>query len=219
MGAPLARFLAEFSEERLDDKAVEATAGFEETSDLEPEPEPVRSEPVMTLTVASIANALREAREMAAAEERTRLEALMEARLTEQRAELTSAFEAARESWVNEEGLRISTSLAESVARLGTELATGAGNALRPLFAEAIRERILTEMRSALGSILGDPAHPPVRIEGPIDLLTAFGKTQTGDMAVDYVETEHAELTIITDQTRIESCFAACLAAFQLTEG
>ncbi|MGD0633088.1 MAG: hypothetical protein ABSA13_02240 [Beijerinckiaceae bacterium] len=217
MGAPLARFLAEFSEERLDNRAGELDAGFMETVELEPEP--AQSEPVITLTVASIAHALREARETAAAEERTRLEALMEARLAEQHAELTGAFEASRETWVNEEGQRISTSLAEAATRLGTELAIGAGNALRPLFSVAIRERILAEMRSALDSILGDPAHPPVRIEGPIDLLTAFGKTQTGDIAIDYVEAEQAELTIITDHTRIESCFSACLAAFQLSEG
>jgi len=75
MGAPLARFLAEFSEERPDDKVGEANVDYMEAGDLEPEPEPVQSEPVMTLTVASIANALREAREMAAAEERARLEA------------------------------------------------------------------------------------------------------------------------------------------------
>jgi hypothetical protein len=215
MGAPLARFLAEFSDEKPEDKAEDVDAAIIEAA----EPEPVPSEPVMTLKVATIANALREARETAAAEERTRLEALMEDRLAGQRAEMTRELEAARETWVHDEGQRIASSLAEAVTQLTTEFAVGAGNALRPLFSEAIRESILDEMRSALHSILSDPAHPIVRIEGPADLLTAFGKTQTGDISIDYVETEQTELTIITENTRIESCFAACLAAFRPSEG
>jgi len=215
MGAPLAHFLAEFSEEKLDDVVEELEAAIPDMA----APEPVQSEPVITLTIASIANALHEAREMAAASERTRLEALMDERLTEQRAEMTRELEAAREVWAGEEGQRISAGLDAAVAQLTTELAIGAGNALRPIFSEGVRERILAEMRAALDSILGDPAHPAVRIEGPLDLLTAFGKSHGGNIAIDYVENDQVELTIITDHTRIESCFSACLAAFQLSEG
>lgn len=217
MGAPLARFLAEFSDYKpaeppADEPDVEMEAP-------EPLPEPVPTEPVLTLTVASIAHALQGARETSAAAERERLEAIMEERLAAQRDEMNLAHEQAREAWVEQEGQRISASLAEATARFASELAEGAGNALRPLFSEAVREKILAEMRGALGQLLGDPAHPAIRIEGPADLLTAFGKTQAGDVSIDYVESDQAELTIVTDQTRIESCFRACLSAFQLSEG
>lgn len=207
MNASLAQFLVEFS-------ASKPPEPFE-LEEIEPV---LETEPMISMSEEAFEQKLQEAREAAADEARAEAEATLSARFEEERAELTREFEAAREAWANEEGERISTSLTAAIAQLETELADCLAAVLRPLYAEAAQERMLAEMRSALKAILADPSHPPIRIEGPIDLLTAFGNSHDGEVAIDYVESEQAELSIVTETTRIETRLAACLAALQSNE-
>ena len=132
---------------------------------------------------------------------------------------MVRSFDAAREEWANEQGQQISASLTAAVSQLESELSTALARALQPLFSEACRSRMLAELGTALAAILGDPSHPPVRISGPLDLLTAFGNTHPSDIAIDYVVSDQAELTIVTDTSRIETRLSACLSTFQMIEG
>jgi hypothetical protein len=208
MNAPLSRFLMEFSGE------VAAPEPFE-LHEMEPA---VEAEPTITLTVGAFEQQLQDAREQAASDAQANTEVELKTLFEEERAQMARDFEAARETWATEEGQQISASLVTAVAELETNLSNALAQALRPLFSEACRARMLVELGAALASILGDPSHPPVRIAGPIDLLTAFGNTHPADIAIDYVVADQAELTIVTDTTRIESRLAACLSTFQISE-
>ncbi len=211
MNASLSRFLVEFTTDKSNEIAFEA-------DDLDM-PTMIDSEPTITMTEAEFALRLDEARLEAAAEERGLVEASLLSRFEAERAEMTAAFEAARQGWADEQGLALTDNLNTAIATLEGELSSSLAQALRPLFAEAVRDRMMAEMGAALSAILGDPSHPLVRIEGPDDLLTAFGGAYGNDVAIDYVVSDRTELTIVTDSTRIVSRLAACLAAFQSSEG
>ncbi|WP_158808113.1 hypothetical protein [Beijerinckia sp. L45] len=208
MNAPLSRFLVEFS-----DTAVAAPF---ELAEMEPL---VEAEPTITLTMAALEQQVQDAREQAAAEAQARTEGDLRAQFDDERAELTRGFETERETWANEQGQHLSASLITAMAQLESELSTALARALHPLFAEACRTRMLMELGTALAAIMGDPSHPPVRIAGPVDLLTAFGNAQPADVAIDYVVADQAELTIVTDTSRIETRLSACLSTFQISEG
>jgi hypothetical protein len=218
MNAPLARFLTEFTGEKPDER-VEEQPVAEVIELLEPEPEPEPAKPTVTLTLEAYEEALREARDSAAARERAEAETRLAARLEETRAALSREFHATREAWAAQEGQTLATSLAAGMARLENDLVAAAADALRPVLTAACRGRVIAEMRAALAAILADPDHPPVRIEGPEDLLSAIAGARAGETGVDYVVAERAEVTIVTDTTRIESRLGACLVAFHDSEG
>jgi flagellar biosynthesis/type III secretory pathway protein FliH len=220
MNAPLARFLTEFTGDKPDERVEEQpVADVIELPEPECEPEPEPTEPMVTLTVAAYEDALREARETAAARERAEADARMAARLEETRATFSREFAAARETWADREGRGIAASLTSGIARLEADLVAAAADALRPILGESSRARVIAAMRVALAAILSDPDHPPVRVEGPADLLRAIAAGRGEETGVAYVVAEHAEATIVTDSTRIETRLAACLAAFHDSEG
>jgi hypothetical protein len=210
MNAPLSRFLVEFSDV--------ATAEPFALSEMEPFVE-IEVEPTTTLTIAALEQQVQEARDEAAAEAQARTQAELQAQFDDERAEMIREFETAREVWANEQGQQISASLTTAVAQLESELSTALARALQPLFAEACRTRMVAELSTVLASILGDPSHPPLRISGPVDLLTAFGNAHPADIAIDYVVADQAELTLVTDTSRIETRLATCLSTFQISEG
>jgi hypothetical protein len=207
MNAPLSRFLVEFSEP--------ATAEPFAFAEMEPLVE-IEVEPTLTLTMTDLQQQVQEARDQAAAEAQAQTQAKLQAQFDEERAEMIREFEAAREAWANEQGQQISASLTTAVAQLESELSTALARALQPLFAEACRTRMVAELSTVLASILGDPSHPPLRISGPVDLLTAFGNAHPADIAIDYVVADQAELTLVTDTSRIETRLAACLSTFKI---
>lgn len=209
MNAPLSRFLVEFT--------TAAAAEPFELVEMEQLVE-VDVEPTITLTAAAFEQQLQDAREQADVEAHSRTEIELRAQFAEERLEMNRVFATAREEWANAEGQRISASLTEAMATLESELSTALARALQPLFSEACRMRMLAELGGALASILGDPGHPSVRIAGPVDLLTAFGNVHPTDLSIDYVVADQAELTIVTDTTRIETRLSACLATFKISE-
>ncbi len=208
MNAPLSRFLVEFA-------GASSLAG--PLSDAETEV--FEAEPLVTLTAEAFEQQLGEAREVAAAAARTQVETELRAAFDEERAAQLGRFEAEREAWAREQGQALGESLTTAVASLETAVSEALAAALRPLFEETCRTRVLAELDAAVRALLGDPGHPSVRIEGPLDLLTAFGDAHGSDLALDYVVSDHAELTIIADGTRIATRLSDCLACFSITEG
>lgn len=210
MNAPLSRFLVEFS--RVPDPAP-----FTRPAALEPDDPD--TDPVETAEADAFAQQLSDARDAEAEEARAETEARLTRRFEEERAELLRDFEVERETWAKDQGEALSASLAAAVAELTGLISDALASALRPLFAQALRARALAELETAVKALLGDPGHPMIRIEGPVDLLTAFGNTQTSDVAIDYVVADQAELTISADGTRIATRLSECLARIPISEG
>ena len=209
MNAPLSRFLVEFPQ-------TVATPDFSASSarlDL------VETVPAVTLTAEALAQQLEDAREAAAEETRIETESALSKQFEEERADMLRGFEAEREAWAKEQGEALNASLSAAVAQLETTISDALAGALRPLFAQALQARVLAELGLAVKALLSDPGHPTIRIEGPVDLLTAFGSAQEADLAIDYVVSEQAELTIVADGTRIATRLSACLARFSIHEG
>ena len=209
MNAPLSRFLVEFTGGVAAPERVAPPTEFEALEVV----------PAVTMTAEALAQQLEEAREAAVEEARAATEEEMGKRFEKEREELVRNFEAERELWAKEQGECLNASLTAAIAQLETTLSDALAGALRPLFAAALQARVLAELGSAVKALLGDPSRPAIRIEGPVDLLTAFGNAHASDLAIDYVVSDQAELTIVADGTRIATRLSDCLARFPISEG
>ena len=208
MNAPLSHFLIEF---------VGAPSAVEALIDMDLDVvEPV---PAVTLPIEDYEQRLVEAREEGAAAARSAVEAELTASFAAERSDLIRDAEAEREALTERHGRALAERLTAAMAQLETTMADALASALRPMFEQATQARILSELAGTLDALLADPGHPVVRIEGPVELLTAFGDAHGSDLAVDYVVTDQAELTIIADGTRIATRLADCLARFPVSEG
>ena len=208
MNAPLSRFLAEFS------TPVSESLAF---ADLELDAEDVI--PVPALPTDEFQHRIDEARREATDAARAALETELKIAFDAERAALLRGFEEEREVWAKQQGESLSTNLTAALLELEKSLSDALSAALRPLLVEASRTRVLAELETAVQALLGDPGHPAIRIEGPLDLLTAFGNAHPGELAIDYVVADQTELTIIAEGTRIATRLSECVARLSISEG
>jgi hypothetical protein len=111
------------------------------------------------------------------AEEAGRLagEAAARARFDQQRAEDASLAQErlaqARADWAEAEGEPLARAVAEGFERLGEDLSTRLGRVIGPFLSNALRERVLADMASAITRALADGTTPLLRVTGPADLV------------------------------------------------
>ncbi|RTM00713.1 hypothetical protein EJV44_02720 [Ancylobacter aquaticus] len=111
------------------------------------------------------------------AEEAGRLagEAAARARFDQQRAEDAALAQErlaqARADWAKAEGEPLARAVAEGFERLGEDLSTRLGRVIGPFLANALRERVLADMASAITRALADGTTPLLRVTGPADLV------------------------------------------------
>lgn len=111
------------------------------------------------------------------AEEAGRLagEAAAQARFDQQRAEDAALAQErlaqARADWAEAEGEPLARAVAEGFERLGEDLSTRLGRVIGPFLSNALRERVLADMASAITRALADGTTPLLRVTGPADLV------------------------------------------------
>ncbi len=212
MNAPLSRFLVEFSGGlTVAESFPDLDGGF----DLDA----VEAAPTITVTAEEFEQRLGEARDEADAAARTASAAELTAAFEVERADLLRQFEAEREALTTLHGQTLAAGLTTAMAQLEATLADALATALQPVFGQACQARILRELATTLEALLADPGHPAIRIEGPVELLTAFGDAHGSELAIDYCVCDQAELTIVADGTRIATRLSNCLARISVSEG
>ena len=195
MNAPLSRYLTRF-----------ADAGI-----IAAPPLPVDVEPMVTLTIAELDDRLEEV----AAATRAEIEAVhaVEQADLEQAhaAAVAEAVATAQAAWCAGAADEIAGIVERGLAALQTELAEATAKALRPLLAEAARERALAALAALVARLVADPAHPALTVRAPADIVAALRARGLAD-GIALVAADTAEAVVTCGGTRIETRLAAALA-------
>jgi flagellar biosynthesis/type III secretory pathway protein FliH len=133
-----------------------------------------------------------------------------EHRIMQERQNFAALMAAERARWTEEEASRLHAGFMDAILAVEARLAQSVAAILRPFIARALREQIVEDFVSNVKILLCSDAHRLIRIGGPADLLARLQeKLSTLTSAVEYVPGGSAELTVLSDQTFIESRLAA----------
>lgn len=113
---------------------------------------------------------------------------------------------AERAAWATDEGSALALQLRETLHDIEERLSGRIANILRPFMAEAFRQQAMTVTKTALSSILSDPASPIIKVTGPKDVLDELRKA-AGDLhtVVEFIEGSDSDVSIAAGSTLIET--------------
>lgn len=205
MNAPLSLFLTHFT---APPPIVEVESFVEELPEVEPG---------VTLTVAELEAQLEAAAADARAEAEQKHEEQTTALIAEHEAATAEALATARAEWLEQESEGITKGLDTMMSDLRNTLSDGIANVLRPLLADAFIARTKTEVLEALDRLLADPSQPLLSVRCPEDLGATL-RAARPDAAIEWIESDAVEVSIVADATRIETRLAAALADLVATE-
>ncbi len=195
MNAPLSRYLTRFAAE-----AAVVVA-----------PSPTVAEPLVTMTVADLDARLDDARATARAEAEA-VHAAHSAELEEKHAsDVTKAVAAARADWCDGTAAELAGTIERAFATLQADLAEATGKALRPLMADAARDRTLAALETLVARLLSDPLRAAITLRAPADLVAAL-RTRGMPSGISLVAADVPEAVVTCGGTRIETRLAAALA-------
>jgi hypothetical protein len=205
MNAPLANYLTRFSTESTEGPVAIALLGAD------------AFEPMVTLGAGELEARLddarrsaRDAADAASSEERERL-------CKEHETAMAEALALARADWCATTADQLAASVEGALRTLHEALATAIAHAIRPLLADAVRERTLTLLSAAIDRLLEDPSHPVITVRGPADLVAALLARHARD-GLQHVEADTPEITITAAGALIETRLEAALAELAQTE-
>ena len=202
MNAPLSHYLVRFSSEAAGEIVIPAR---------------MVAEPTITLGVAELEERLAEARETARTVADTAHAIDRAGLIADHGAAIDAALTAARADWCATEAERITGLVEGAFAALHETLATQIAKVLRPLLAEALRERTLATLADALDRLLDDPAHPAITLTGPADLVAAIGaKGVRAELAL--VASDTLDAVVTAGGALVETKLSAALADLAATE-
>lgn len=168
-------------------------------------PEELTADPVAEAVAEAVATALAEA------------EAAHAAAIDDLSAQHTAALAEARAAWVAAEAVALADGFRAAVATLGDALGEAAAAALQPLLGDAARTLAVEGLRVAVADLVLAGTGGAVAVSGPADLLAALraalDAAGTGTDAMDFTETEAAEVVVTADNSRIETRLAAWAGA------
>ena len=201
MNAPFARHLVRFAAE---------------ASPYAPSPlgAPV---PTVTLAVAELDAMIEEARVAARDEADAAHAAVLAATEDAQASALAEALSAARTEWCAGAAGDLAGLVEGAFVSLQADLANTLAKVLRPLLADAARERSCASLEAALARLLADPTHPAITLRAPADLVAAL-RARGLPAAVTLVVADAPEAVATCAGTRIETRLQAALADLSATE-
>lgn len=200
---PIARYLGRFSRaaapaasERLEPETDAGPPPAEREAALLGEREAARSQGFQQ----GEAKAAAAAEEMLAAERRS-----AQVRLAAERA-----------CWASEEGERLAQATREGLEAVETRLCEQVARILQQFAEASLRIRIVDALKATLSGLLAGDRPAVVRISGPGDLVAAMRGCAAGTAkAIEYVETDAVDVSIVADDTLIESQLDAWMSQFR----
>lgn len=207
---PVSHYLVRFGARAAPRAACEAPAASE-PPDAGEAAQHAAPDLVLQARVEGRAEALAEAAEAHEAQMRSAI-AAMEQRLDE-----------ARARWASEEGRAIATEIRAELEKVERRIGAAVAHILRPVLADAIRKRAMSELADWIRLALGREA-PVISISGPADLVGAL-KNALGDLssaisdAPPRAESAPAQISpevrVVIDQAVIESQIGAWAASLE----
>jgi len=162
---------------------------------------------------------IKAAREEGRIEARAAAQALIEAKVAEQKLEYEKRIAQERHSWVEEEGAKFGLSLTSAVAQLQEQIAECVDAVLRPFLIETLRRQMIDELISTVSVILASDEVPAIEISGAADLIAILQeKLSTASASISYLPNDKIDVRIVAHHTIIETQLRAWIERFELSK-
>jgi len=159
------------------------------------------------------------AREEGRIEARAAAQALIEAKIAEQKLEYEKRIAQERHSWVEEEGAKFGLSLTSAVTQLQEQIAECVDAVLRPFLIETLRRQMINELISTVSVILASDEVPAIEISGAADLIAILQeKLSTASASISYLPNDKIDVRIVAHHTIIETQLRAWIERFELSK-
>lgn len=138
-----------------------------------------------------------------------------EARFTELRQEAAATLEEARQRWAEEVATPLATQIPEAVHALGERLADATGRLLHPFLDGELRDAASRALIDQIRPLLAGEDGMLIRISGPAILLETLRHVFPAGCAVEFVENDATDVSIVAGETTIETRIAAWVARLE----
>jgi hypothetical protein len=182
--------------------------------------EPAQEEEIAAAAEEDRAREIEAAHARGSAEGQAAAQVEFDHRLAEERIGFEARMERERARWVTDEGNTLKETLDAAFKALEASLAGSVNRILEPFLGAALRGQVVQSLRENLSVLLSSDRHGMLRIAGPQDLLTALSEgLAPSSKAIEYLPNEAVDVTIVADQTVVESQLQAWISRFNETGG
>lgn len=157
-----------------------------------------------------------EARTLGILEGRAAVQAEYDVRLAQQVDGLEKKFAQERAAWARDQGGRLGELIVERLDAIESKIAEQVAAVLRPFIGDEVRGRALAELKGMLEKMLLNGDYAKITVSGPADLIEVL-RAQIADRAksVTFVTTERPDVTVIADETILETRIVEWLGAIR----
>ncbi len=114
-----------------------------------------------------------------------------------------------RKRWIGEQAEVLEQRLKEAMSGLEASLADAVAGVLKPILADALRERALGDLGGVLRELVHKEGLRSMRISGPQDLVDALGERLAGLCRLEFHPHGGVDLHVEADRTLIETRLGA----------
>ncbi|MGX5734420.1 hypothetical protein [Bosea thiooxidans] len=135
-------------------------------------------------------------------------QALAQQELDRQRGESARTLDEARQRWAEEVAAPLATQISQALETLGERLADRVGRLLQPFLETELRDAACRSLIAQIGPLLAGADGAAIRVSGPALLLATLREVFPPGGAVEFVENDRTEVTVVTAETIIETRIA-----------
>lgn len=135
--------------------------------------------------------------------------------LERQREEAARELDAARRLWAEEVATPLAAQIPAALNALGESLADRVGRLLQPFLETELRDAASRALIAQIGPLLAGADGSLIRVRGPALLVETLRGVFPADRAVEFIENDETEVTIVTADTIIETRIGAWVARLE----
>lgn len=128
-----------------------------------------------------------------------------ERQIVEMRRQAEAALATERQRWADEVAVPLAAQLPEALQALAEPIAETVGRLLRPFMASEMRDAACRALIQQISPLLAGAGGALIRVSGPPVLIATLRFVFPENQAVEFVESEASEVTILTQDTVIET--------------
>ncbi len=133
---------------------------------------------------------------------------LTQQELDRQRGESARVLDEARQRWAEEVAAPLATQISQALETLSESLADRVGRLLQPFLGTELRDAACRSLIAQIGPLLAGADGAAIRVSGPALLLATLRDVFPPGGAVEFVENDQTEVTVVTTETIIETRIA-----------
>ncbi|PTM40657.1 hypothetical protein [Bosea sp. 124] len=138
-----------------------------------------------------------------------------EAQIARLQQEAAAALEQARQSWADDVAARLVTEVPTAFQALGDSLADATGRLLRPFLESEMRDAASRALIDQIRPLIAGEDGMLIRVSGPAILLETLRHVFPAGCAVEFVENDATDVSIVAGETAIETRIEAWVARLE----